>query len=265
MIEVEVENSNKESKKSVIFKTKCSECIFSLQGEGVGQYGCQIQAYDDNNRIDVFEELGLLQNDGTFYEVQTVCNTFRKEDFLKEENPIESAIKQSTIQVDFIIIDYKSTISEIIKTLNYIEKQEIPPLNVIIVSKNDIPMNEIYISVEENFSKKFQLVKIYKEADFNDCIEEGVKKCEGTFYTVLEAGKTLSNDFIYKLNYRINMKLKPFIAIFNEPWNQHGFTTMVELHKNIKAIEPKVNIVNKMRDLIKEQNKENMVIHYDKL
>jgi hypothetical protein len=226
-------------------------------------------------RIEKYGQKGLAHCTENSCSIETVCSAFRKERLFPEssiEYEAQQTLKDIAIQVSFIIIDYneENIFNKVKKTIQLCNSQTVQPISIIVVSKNDgVNYSELYDMIKVKCNVPVLLIRMYNsEANIAECIDVAVKRCTGVFYTLLDPGEELDEDFIEKLDRRINDELSPFtMARFSPglyPKEFHGFTTQKKVHEMVGgSIDRWVG--EKITDLAIEQKLERMIVRYDDL
>lgn len=99
-----------------MFQTQCEGCYFAKVDNQI-QTGCQL------NRLEIFKNKGLAEQQGNYYLINTFCNSVRSEKWAsKQENPIQSIINERR-STTLAIVKYNKQYE---KTLDSVFAQELP-------------------------------------------------------------------------------------------------------------------------------------------
>lgn len=253
------------------FNTICRDCIFATWYDDV-QEDCEL------NRIEKFHEHNevSLENEGDkqYYKINTICNACRNKEWFEreKENGIEDPKKnlwdQLSNQYDIVLTAYVSpydskviNVDKILSTIESAKNQSLQPKSIIVVC------NDIYVSYVKLFNKikdklsdtdiKYELVRVLDESDFRACIDKGVTKCKGLYYSVFLPGYDIPTDFIEKLNNLANKEMVQFSMV--EPIEtSNGLTIQRQLHTLLHGNKA-MKIEDKIRELAQEQNVKHMI------
>ena len=251
---------NELNDKSVNTKMFCKDCVLCIKEIGK-QTSCEL------DRIHKFVKLGKANFDKNsgFYEIDTVCNTFRKQLDDESNETSQDVLNQVAIQCDFIVPFYNENDKEDFfeHRLNEIHKQAPLPRNLIVIGKAKLDYVKIYNELQAKCSIPFNIVRVINEEYPQHYLDMGIRKCSSTFYSILEPVFVIPEDFMFKLNHLLNYDLKQFVVIKKESINC-GTTILTKMHELLKGYKGG-RILDKIECLAKEQNLENMVINYESI
>ena len=253
------------NERTVDIKTICRDCIFAeFTDDAVTQIGCKLgrlDKYRDKGKAKPIEDENGLE----YYEITTFCNTCRNKEWDdKFSDPVERVLAEIQLKVDAIIIDdsnHEKWYDDIMVTVKNLINQELPPCRIVIVCyKKTKPFSSLR-DLMDKAGIKYDIVNVleYSKSPYA-LLNHGVRKCRNQYYTVVESGSELPNDYFARLNSILNDELGQFSMI--EPQDQlTGLTVQRKLHQMIQNLTGKteLNIVDAVKSLAKEQNLEHMV------
>jgi hypothetical protein len=257
---------NELDKKTVEIKTICRDCIFAeFNEEYTKQTGCKL------NRLSKFAAAGLIKDlydekTGLIsVEIQRFCNACRNSEWAsKYEDPEDKLKKEIELRLDFIVIDNEkeSWEDDIISSCKSLVNQTIKPRKIIILfyrsTKPIVSLREKIISLLKETNIKYEIVNVLRSVpNINNVIDEAITKSNSQYYTLCDAGDTIDNNFIEKLNKLLNEDLVQFSMI--EPTEgRTGLTVQRLIHKLISG-NYNVPVTEKIKTIAKNQNVPHMV------
>lgn len=238
-------------------RTVCGECVFSVyDDENVHQTGCML------NRLEKFINLNKAvyktKDDINSYEIQGLCNTCRTDEWLKNQSgdAVEKVTAETNVKLDFfVLVDSNENLQEKIdNTLLSIKSQKYYPVCVHIGLSPKINAESVSViknSLSENISKfKYLITAMIKDfKDKRDIVDFIQSKSKAHYYTIIEVGDTVPENWIDVINSTINDKLDNFLLIRQLNENSlTGMTVQNLLHKIVvgsrgQLIEDKITIL----------------------
>lgn len=195
--------------------TICRDCVF-CEYELDTQIGCKF-----HDRLFKFEENGadlLGQDDGVnryFKIVGRFCNACHNKASLQQipkrkwKTYVEDRV---AIQVDYIVqISGGNNVLEMAETLRSIERQNPPPLSLIVNFPADYPnVGQAISDLIDLFTELRLKIKWRIEQLTFDKL---IKSCKGIHYIYIEAGQVLPNNYANRINELVNYDMERIIAI----------------------------------------------------
>jgi len=249
-------------------KTICRDCIFAeFTDDAVTQTGCKL------GRLDKFRDKGKTkpiedENGLEYYEISTLCNTCRDKNWEdKFTDSIPRVIKEVELKIDAIILDdsnHDNWHQDVMVSVQSLLNQVLKPCRIVVVVYNKM---KAFSGLKELLDKagiKYDIVNVLEYTNNSYLLlNHGISRCRNQYYSVVESGNVLPNDYFAKLNKIINNDLDQFSMIepVNDTGSLTGLTVQRKLHQMIQSLTGKIdlNIIEAVKALAKEQNLEHMV------
>lgn len=174
-----------------MIKTHCYNCYFATRENGK-QVGCYF------NRLDKFDK--VWSDIEQSWVIQRLCTRFRG----KECNPL-TVIEQSRVKVDCIVLFQQENYEKLTQILDRLK--EFQPNKIIVCSSLNIDYSHL-LTVCKN---RASVVRVFD----NNIIDEGVRKGDGNYYTVITEDTCLDENFIADLQDRVEERLEQVSMIEN--------------------------------------------------
>lgn len=206
----------------MIFKTSCAKCLFAKFNENGVQNGCEL------GRLEKYQEKGLANLDGNSYLIDSFCKTcVRKDQDGLELTPkaMREAIKINAI---FIINGLEKDYWPLLKS---ILKQTLMPSKVVVIVKEfkEVDRYKEYLKHYTDKESNLLIKKYYTESpDFYECVNDSVSRFSTDFYTILDGDSTIPEDYLEKIDIRINDDMEPLVAVFSD--GEYRNTFAIKLH-----------------------------------
>lgn len=202
--------------------TLCEHCIFCETNQNEQQTGCSIIAHDNKSRLDIFQELNLveLQDNGKF-KINSYCNTCRNVywqpyiDCATIPHYLESKVRQETKVTYSVLINITdSTIQDIHSIIHKVNDFNIPPLEIVLFGKLSEENAKKYECFFQNPKIKISL-SVWDDV-FQQCAD-AARKTKGDYFLFLTPG--IEPDFSpEKLEYDANDKLLPTLHCIHDTY-----------------------------------------------
>ncbi len=258
-------------------RTLCEECVFADYNDVGIQAGCK------TNRLEAFERAGATVTlEGNSYKItDRACNRWRDKEWLDGLNsvfsPEQLVAEESSVQIDYIIyIDKTSTPVDFWKTIRSIDGQR-PLAREIVVLANGSEIASKHLSsmiTSAGLSCKWRISWITDPTmDRDACLDLGVSKVSGMYYTVVNCGDTLPDDFSFKINFEVEENLRRITAIRPLTESGSGLTVLRILHKMFggnKSVDPEnqfesIDVMGKIMEAAQSEGKENHIVNFEDL
>lgn len=191
--------------------TPCKECVFAIFS-GAEQIGCK------QNRLEIYKHRNqteeITEDNRQFYNITTVCNLFRTENWLLKNEGVDllnKARQEAQIQVSAIVMLVDES-QDVNKTLQSLLNQTMRPVEVILLSNTKMKYNEL-LNIVKCLDKKipYLCIKIFDDTmNYLNCVDDAVRRIKKQFYLVIDAGEELNESAIYNCNKIYNDLVKPF-------------------------------------------------------
>lgn len=203
--------------KVTMFNTSCGSCIFNKNKyENINEVDCSLGRYE------IFEKRGEVQ-EGM---INRLCSACRDSDWRDavNGNPAESIKFELQNSYSIIIFDNNKGVLDRLKhTLSV--KQTVAPRQIIVVYSDDTPLDDISREISYHIrdtETQYHTIKTWGEKTDREMIDIAVKKCDGLFYILCEAGDVLDEQAIEILYNEIDVKLEKLIYV--RPYNKLNLT-----------------------------------------
>lgn len=248
------------NERTVKFTTKCENCIFSDVTKGI--YGEDREQICSFNRLEKFKEQNLAELNDSYYTINTVCKTFRDEEWaLQYDDPKEKVLEQIQIQCDVIVLAYndENLHPNLIRIAKYYARSIIKPKKIIFTIYKDQINNlkETYLCLREILEGKIEycIMQIFGNKTSYDCVDEAFSRIKSPWYLVVESNQQIERDYISELDYKINTNMERIIYIDS---GLHGTIVLSEVHKLFYGNREEL-LSEKLIEVTKEQDSESMV------
>lgn len=275
------------NERTTVFKTSCKDCIFAKWGETpegkLEQIGCSF-----NDRLSIYKDTNKtekkIDEEKEYYEIKTFCNACRNEEWVERynvEDPYQKVTEEVSNQFDAVILFYSPVPSfgrnrkfaqeEIENAVVSVVEQSLKP-NKVIVAVYDEGLNyqKIISGVDKHFKKhniKYELTRVlYDNLKERDVIDQAVRRCDGSYYSVFKVNKDVPKDFFEKINNILNKDLIFFSCIVPKEDELHGLTIQRRVHKLVggnkaSAYGEETTVYFKVEEKIKKLAEEQGVKH----
>lgn len=255
-------------KKTLDLRTICRDCIFALYDEQyTEQEGCifgRTEKYKAQNKLKQIED---EETELKYYEISTVCNLCRNGDWASNfEDPTAKALEQIKVKVGFVVLGGDND-GLLWYTLDSILRQTVLPDKIVVVfyarTKSSIDIINYLTKHAQPKGVEFELVNVFKTDKIEYLIDVGVSKLNSQYYTIYKSYRDLSPYFIEKLNKAINEDMRQ-VSMILPTEGVHGLTIQKKLHEIIGG-NNNISVIEKVKELAKNQNLERMIIEHSEL